>query len=451
MRLEASDIAQEKPCSGPRYKVVVWRELLLLLCVVMYNHGCSSAGEGGGEQWCQHRRRHAGMRRHVRGGRRRGLTAVMLMLVVALAMGTGAAAQEEEEGGGTVVENGGSSPANVTCSLEGVFVDLRIQPGTANMSLPLDPELNAELTLYYALSGAEDERVAFGIEYRRFSSNTQEPSWIGLGVGDMGMIDSDMVVADFTDDLPGLLLEEYWSVTYGNPISKITLGEDAQNGLGDCGFETFEYGENMSKSLGMATSTYLQFSRPLVADSEYSRPLVPGTINEMVYAVGTSNSPISIYMKMMKYESELQCGFRVGGAHGKRDPQNTNPEQTVSSLYFIVMHFLRIVHMSESHVSTCARSCTSIFGWLHPTVVAKLVQYQMLTIQRALVRLIICIASLFYVSMTHMQASTSSTSLIPSSITAQSTGGAFRLICPAVPVRRRTSRRRSAPAAPALQ
>ena len=76
-------------------------------------------------------------------------------------------------------------------------------------------------------------------------------------------------------------------------------------------------------------------------------------------------------MKMMKYESELQCGFRVGGTHEKRDPKNTNPEQTVSSLYFIVMHFLRIVHMSESHVSTCARSCTSIFGWLHPIVVAK--------------------------------------------------------------------------------
>merc|ERR1712124_16933 len=146
----------------------------------------------------------------------------------------------------------------------------------------------AECGTHALLCAERRRRRARGVwlEYRRFSSNTQEPSWIGLGVGDMGMIDSDMVVADFTDDLPGLLLEEYWSVTYGNPISKITLGEDAQNGLGDCGFETFEYGENMSKSLGMATSTYLQFSRPLVADSEYSRPLVPGTINEMVYAVG---------------------------------------------------------------------------------------------------------------------------------------------------------------------
>lgn len=205
------------------------------------------------------------------------------MILVVLAMGTGAAAEEEGE---TAVENGGGTTGNVTCTLEGVFTDVRIQAGTANISLPLDPELNAELTLYYALSGAEDERVAFGIEYTRFSSETQEPSWIGLGVGDMGMIDSDMVVADFIDDLPGLLLEEYWSVTYGNPISKITLGEDAQNGLGDCGFETFEYGEDTSKSLGMATSKYVQFSRPLVADSEYSRPLLPGSINDMVYAVG---------------------------------------------------------------------------------------------------------------------------------------------------------------------
>ena len=109
--------------------------------------------------------------------------------------------------------------------------------------------------------------------------------------------------------------------------------------------------------------------------------------------------------------------------------------------------------------STCPRA-TSLHVLVHALLFSvgciqlssqKLVQYQMLTIQRALVRLTICIASLFYVSMTHMQASTSSTSLIPSSITAQSTGGAFKLICQAMPVRRRTSRRRSAPAAPALQ
>jgi len=244
---------------------------------------------------------------------------MMLMCAVLLAMGTGAtlsgprgaAAQEE----GTAVENG--SPESTTCTLEGAFVDVRIQPGTMNMSLPLDPELNAELTLYYALSGEEDERVAFGIEYTRFSSDTQEPSWIGLGVGDMGMIDSDMVVADFVDDMPGLLLEEYWSVTYGNPISKITLGEDAQNGLGDCGFETFEYGED---SLGMATSKYVQFSRPLVADSEYSRPLIPGSINEMVYAVGFNFIDL---FDTFEYHGPINRGrFQIDLPSGAGAPQN---------------------------------------------------------------------------------------------------------------------------------
>ena len=189
------------------------------------------------------------------------------------------------------------------------FEDIRYEIETRSVELLIDDELDAHLTLFWRLSGLESGRIVFGLEYTHVSTE-KPPLWMGLGVGSNGMRGSDIVVIEFSeeetastteDDIATPLnaatakIEQFWSTTYGTPTPKAGL-----TGVGAVPFTVRDCGHDVSSLAGTSgvpspsrnsaaetmARVYVQFSRPLAAEGEFSESLEAGTTNELIYALG---------------------------------------------------------------------------------------------------------------------------------------------------------------------
>ena len=177
------------------------------------------------------------------------------------------------------------------------FEDIRFEIETRRTELQIDAELDARLTLFWHLSGIEDGRIVFGLEYTH-ASTEKPPLWLGLGVGGNGMRGADVVVVEFSEDetedtnAATAKIEQFWSTTYGTPTPKRSL-----TGVGAVPFEIRDCGHEVStgrnsglffrpSSASAETSTYVQFSRPLVTEGEFGESLEAGALKELIWALG---------------------------------------------------------------------------------------------------------------------------------------------------------------------
>merc|ERR1711920_365730 len=98
-------------------------------------------------------------------------------------------------------------------------------------------------------------------------------AWGAVGAGESGMVNLDLVVADYVD----MTLEEYYSTTYGTPEEKANLDISSINSVADCVIE--EKRDEASNT----DKRYFQFSRTAAkAEGQFSNPV----LNDIVWAVG---------------------------------------------------------------------------------------------------------------------------------------------------------------------
>ena len=212
--------------------------------------------------------------------------------VGALADDAAAAADAQNEGSV-------AKPASCGSPLEkspSSFVDIRASIDARRVDLPISPDADGSLALFWERSGLEDGRVVFGVEYTFVE---EPPSWIGVGVGSRGMVEADIIVVDFDMETDAVELKQYWSTTYGTPTLKSDLPSAEPYALGSCGVVDTQ-GETEVWIMGAmvempATSTrYVQFSRPLESSGEFGNSLVAGA-NSMIFAMGFDVPGVEIF------------------------------------------------------------------------------------------------------------------------------------------------------------
>ena len=198
-----------------------------------------------------------------------------------------AAAQRDVAGVATAK---GETKATLSCDEKSFTsaVDIRASIDTRKVELPISPDVDGSLSLYWQRSGLEDGRIEFGVE---FEFANEPPSWIGVGVGSSGMIDADIVVIDFDIGTEAVELRQYWSSTYGTPTLKSDIPGAVPYSLGTCGIETKSTEKEDFWVMGQKrqvpgrTTRYVQFSRPLEGSGDFSNSLETG-LNDLVYAMG---------------------------------------------------------------------------------------------------------------------------------------------------------------------
>ena len=166
--------------------------------------------------------------------------------------------EDEEEEAASIDEQSGGRCIAGTGSTE----DIRGLPDTIAVPVaPASPD-----TLFYRLDPKNSSQITFALQYT-------SGGWGGLGFGDTGMIDLDVVLSDFVS----YELGEYWSNDYGTPNDKLIVDPTGKsyNGISDC----------LMAEEGI--TRYFQFSRPLNgAKGEFSNDVDV----EIVYAMGTSDA-----------------------------------------------------------------------------------------------------------------------------------------------------------------
>ena len=185
----------------------------------------------------------------------------------------------------------------LSCDLAGPFTDIRQMLGTGRETLQIASDLDGELTLHWRLSPEEDH-ITYGIEYT-YTGDESRPSWIAIGVGANGMIDSDMIVVDFMgtgadSSEDAVSIEQYWSITYGKPVQKSDIDGAGLHDLSNCGRSSVLSGGD---DFGVPTVTeYIQFARPLEGeDMEYSNDVIPSSPLGMSYAMGLYYAAFDIF------------------------------------------------------------------------------------------------------------------------------------------------------------
>ena len=189
---------------------------------------------------------------------------------------------------GDIADDTNADDEAMSCDLAGPFTDIRQILETRSETLQIASDLDGELTLHWRLSPEEDH-ITYGIEYT-YTGDESRPSWIAIGVGANGMIDSDMIVVDFMgtgadSSEDAVSIEQYWSITYGKPVQKSDIDGAGLHDLSNCGRSSVLSGGD---DFGVPTVTeYIQFARPLEGeDMEYSNDVIPSSPLGMMYSMG---------------------------------------------------------------------------------------------------------------------------------------------------------------------